>query len=970
LFLVSSRPVVALDPHQFLTQYIHTSWVQREEFALPSVAAIAQTAEGSLWLGTGSGLLRFDGMRFTPWTAAGGEELPANDILALQSSSDGGLWVATRAGIGYVVNRRLTNYTRKNGLPGGNVVAILAERSGGLWVATSAAGKSGLALIQNGVVKTYGAAEGIPKTALLSLFEDRDGTLWMGGTGLCRWRPGQIASCMALPAEVVSLQEDEDHSLLAVDAANKSIYRLSGGKLKLLIQTLGKASLAPKTLLKDRAGNIWLGTLGQGLLRLREGKLERFTRREGLSSDVIESIFEDREGNLWVGTASGLDRFRDPKVSRISTLEGLASDLVTAVYATRDGATWVGTEGGGLDRCWRGKVTHYQMNAGLPSTTVLSLYEDPRGRLWTGTTAGLAYLAGDRFKEVRSCGGQRLDRVFAITGDERGEIWLADAKKGLLVVRNACLEPVDLKGSEDRKDIYSLQCDRQGRLWVGYYGGGLLCMTRDGEVRRYTRTDGMAAGAVQAIYDDGRGAIWVGAAGGLSRLFKGKWTTWTTAQGLLPGGVYGIAEDNRGQLWLRASADILHVRLADLNTTDGKPGSANFLTAGIDDGVRLGVAGMANPRLTQSMDGRLWFSTEQGVAVVDPEKAERTRPLPVTIRLRVDGKPPQRESSGKIGVLGRELQFEYTALNLATQEDIRFRYKLEELDRDWRDAGSRREAVYSNLAPGSYRFRVTARTGGGVWDENDAVLPFQVERYYYQTLWFGSLCAIALGLMGWGIHWLRERQLRHQFQLVLRERTRLTRELHDTLLQGFAGVVYRLEASWRQFDNAPAASKEQLERALDQADRSLTEARQTITFLRMPMIENSNLAEILSIAGKQLTEGTPVAFEFTSKGEPRQLSYDEQWNLYALVREAMNNAIKHAQAKCIHLEMACSDDSIQLIVKDDGIGFDQAAAAEKKTSWGLRGMSERAKHIGGRLKVVSAPGSGTTVEFTLRPRKS
>jgi ligand-binding sensor domain-containing protein/signal transduction histidine kinase len=971
LLVLFANPIRAVDSTLALRQYIHSSWTEREGFALPTVQALAQTPDGYLWLGTSSGIYRFDGVHFVPWKPVEGEALPNNEVRALELSRDGTLWIGTASGVSKLTRGRLQNFTARNGLPDGKVVTILEDHAGSLWVATTGSTSGSLSVIQNGSVKTYTTADGLPSSSVLSLFEDRANNLWIGASdGLCKWRPGAGGCSQRFPATALSVEEDGGGNLLVGDTVTRTVLRLSDGALKPAIRSENNVSLAPRVLLRDRDGNVWIGTMGQGLVRLRDGKAERFTRRDGLSGDLIGTLFEDREGNLWVGTTNGLDRFRNPKVPRLSTIEGLSGDLITSVYATRDGDTWVGTSGGGLNRLHKGSITHYLLEDGLPSTTITALFEDAGQRLWVATTAGLACRSQGRFFQVRAPDGGAVDRVFAITGDANGTLWLADGRRGLLRVRGGRIAPHMIHDLPNEKDIYQIYVDRHDSLWIGYYHGGLT-VARDDKVTTYYPPERLNTGTVNSIYETRAGIMWLGTERGLSRLRNGVWTTWTKPQNIPEGGIHGIIEDEHDGLWMTASGGLLRASASELDASpNGSPQALVLSVYGLREGIRLGSGPkMANPRLAQSTNGVLWIATEDGVAFINPARMHSNAlPPPVIIeQLSVDGKRLDTSGSTEPVFQGRLVQVQFAALSLTDPEGVRFRYQLEGVDPSWVEGGTLRNISYANLRPGRYRFRVIASNDDGVWNTTGASLAFHVQQRFYLTWWFDGLCILALALLAWGAHSLRQKQLRSRFELVLRERSRLTRDLHDTLLQGFAGVLYQLEAAWRQFDNAPEISRQKLERALEQADQSLREARHAIAFLRLPAVENSTLPEALLVAGKQFTDGTPIRLSLDVKGEARPFPYDVQANLYVLAREAVNNAVKHARPAHIMIEFEYTPDSLRLVVRDDGVGFDPESPP-KKDRWGIPAMKERAEHIGATLTVKSSPGRGTSVEIDLGGR--
>ena len=380
---------------------------------------------------------------------------------------------------------------------------------------------------------------------------------------------------------------------------------------------------------------------------------------------------------------------------------------------------------------------------------------------------------------------------------------------------------------------------------------------------------------------------------------------------------------------------------------------------------------MTHPRMARSSDGRIWVCTEDGVAAIDPARAERNPMLtPAVIEQVVaDGKSYDPALGGEIGFRGHDLQIVYTGISLMAPERVRFQYRLANLDSNWTEAGTRRNAGYTNLRPGHYRFQVKASNSDGVWNTSVAEYPLRVDPYFYQTRWFAALCLGFTLLAVWSAHQLKVRRVVARMQLIAAERTRFSRELHDSLLQGFSGVVFLLEAASRQFETAPGLSKKRLDRALDQADQSLREAREMIGSMRIPALENNTLAEALRTTIEGMVSGLPVAFQFEVKGRAQPAPYNVEANLFLLAREAVTNCLNHASANRIRLELGFTPKELHVTIQDDGIGFDPEMAMAKTGHWGFRGMRERARVIGASFAVNTAEGRGTTIDVTVPWKK-
>lgn len=929
LGLALAGPVFGLDPRLSLRQYLHKSWTQRDGAQIPGVNALAQTADGYLWLGTNRGLLRFDGLKFS--TPAGPEE----SIRALAASSQGGLWIGTPHAVSLWDHQHLSE-ARGFDLPSGVAEALLEDHEGRLWFSSAVSGKPAfLVLDTRSPHPPLAGGEGVP-TEAVSITEDTEGVIWVasGGQAYSCSVSGRKYGCTA----AASLQPGWN-----------------------------RRGVVLKAVLHDRDGNLWIGTMGQGLFRVHGGVTEQFTERDGLSGDAVTALLEDRAGNIWVATMNGLDRFREPKVARWANVQGLSGNLVTVVRSTHNGDLWVGSMGGGLDLMVRSGISHFRIFSEPPRTDVLSLFEDAHDTLWLGTTRGPGTLQGMAFHVIPSENGEAYERVLAFAQDHEGTIWLADAERGLAAVRNNTIVPAHFPGIDDQ-GIHQLAIDRAGNLWVGYVQAG-VAVIGGGTCRRYRSADGLAPGCVQAVFEDRTGAVWVGTTRGMSRFRKGVWTTWSTDDGLPPGGVQAFAEDDRGTLWLVTRAGLAPVELSALDrfrsdrSGNPKPYRLALAFYGPNDGVRMPeIAGLANPRITTSRDGRIWLATPDGLAVLDPKSIRKNRPHPpMAIDQVLNGGKPQAPAPGDLHIRGRSIEIDYTALNLATPEALRFRYRLDPLDSDWVDAGARREIAYAELRPGHYRFLVTARGEDGVWNPNPASVEFTIDPRFYQTWAFAGMCLCGIALTVYAAHKWRMRLMRARFQIVLQERTRLTRELHDTLLQGFAGVVFQLEAATRQMETEPEASRTRIARALGQADQALREARQALSCLRMPELENNTLPEALKRAAETIVGGSDIRFHMEVTGRPCELPYDVQANLFVIAREAVNNGVAHAGADRITVTMDYRSDEMMLIVKDDGRGFD-LDQPRRSDHWGLAGMRERARHIGASLTIRSAPGKGTEVK--------
>jgi signal transduction histidine kinase/ligand-binding sensor domain-containing protein len=926
LVALTHAVLFALQPGLSPAQYVHTKWTESGGTPLPDISSLAQTSDGYLWVGTRHGLWRFDGFRLSAWASYGGQPSIDGVVYSVAPSGSGGLWIGTPAGLAAIENGKLVDYRARSTL-NGVVIALQADSRRGVWVAHAEKQKSELFLLDDSGAMLR-SNRGPPLPPVLSFSKRPDG-------GVLAVTEQGIYTCSA---DQSSFRCDPERSLLPRNAS-------------------ATLNTEVRSILPDRDGNLWIGTSHHGLYLLTNGRVHHFTRRDGLSNDFVNALIEDREGNVWVGTMGGLDRFRDPKVVRWSTAEGLTGNSISVVYASPTGDLWVAPFGGGLDVLRGGSVRHVIQAGGARRMEILSLFEDRAGVIWAGTTLGLIRIVNDRVEPVPFTKNLEFGTAICIAPGPDDTLWLTDTVRLARLVKNKIV-PAGIRPLP-QQPIYKLASDRAGRLWIGYHGGGVSVVDR-GAVRTFSALDGLGSGSVQAVFEDSRGDMWIGATESLSRCRRGTWTVWTAREGLPAGGVQGLLEDPSGALWILTPGGIAALPASGASGSD----KLSLTLYGPGDGIRFReLGGTSNPRITVAPDGHVWFATEDGLATIQPSGIRRnTVPPPVIVEaLTIDGK--RIASPGEnLKIRGRSLELEYTAISLTDAESIRFRYRILPVNSSWVNVGATRRIVFAGLSPGNYRLQLTACNNDGAWNPTGATVAFSIEPRFYQTWLFAILAVAAAGLLTYAFYRMRLRRVQDRFRLILQERTRLARDLHDTLLQGFAGVVYQLDAATRQLDTAPQEGRERLARALDQADQSLREARQAISSMRVPAIENNTLPEAIRRAGAQITEDTAIHFQLETRGKARELPYDVQANLFIIAREAVTNAANHAAPERITVTLSYLPNRVDLLVRDNGKGFEVEGAA-KANHWGLAGMRERAEQIGASFTVRSAPGAGTTVEL-------
>jgi len=978
----------ALNPALDVSQYAHTAWNARDGFTKGQIEAFAQTADGYLWLGTGFGLYRFDGVKIVPWQPPKDQSLPSSDIHSLAAARDGALWIGTGNGLASWNNGKLTSYTELAGL---SVSALIEDHSGAMWAGAYGLPEGKFCEIHQGSVRCH------PEMAHLghgvfSLYEDGKGNLWVGlDTGVCRWTPGppKFYPLSVQPFGISGMADGDDGSLLISMA--EGIGRLADGKAQVAHPfPTGMRKDRVFRILRDRDGGLWVATLGGGLVHFHQGRTEVFLQSDGLTGDSVARLFEDREGNLWAGTTSGLDRFRELPVVTYSTKQRLPTAGVGAVLAARDGSLWFDT-GDGLYRLNRAQFTVYRqrrsaakpgvreivMGGGLPEHAEAALFEDSRGRIWVSSLTGVGYLENDRFVPTALPGGY----IGTINEDSSGDLWTTNQNLGFFKWSpDGSVErfPWSTFGSKDPAPAL-LPDPAHGGVWLGFFRGGISYF-RDGQVRAaYSAADGLGAGRVNSLRWDSEGSLWAATDGGLSRLKGGRIVTLSSQNGLPCDAVHWTVEDDARSIWLGMPCAVVRVARSEFEAwaVDKMSGTIRATIFDSSDGVRnRAIAGAQAPIVAKLSDGRVWFPSLEGISMVDPRRLPYNKvPPPVHVeQINADRKIYDTNGKLRLPPLVRDVEIDYTALSFVAPEKMRFRFKLDGRDRDWHEVGNRRQAFYDDLPPRNYRFRVMAANDSGVWNEAGAAFDFSVDPAYYQTGWFRALVAGAVLALIAALYHLRLRYLRHQFNVRLDarvgERTRIARDLHDTLLQSFQGVLLKFHAVTYRLADRPEAKKD-LETAIEQARQAIAEGRAAVQGLRSSVVVTNDLARAITTFGEGLgsdQNGQPAPeFQVQVEGTSRDLAPLVRDEVYRITGEGLRNAFRHAGARHVEVEIHYDARHLRVRVRDDGKGIDPQVlgAGGREGHHGLPGMRERAELVGGRLAVWSELNSGTEIELTI-----
>ena len=944
------------------------------------VQAITQTRDGYLWVGTREGLARFDGEHFQAVDLVPGGTPPS--IFSLLESKDGSLWVGTDgAGLFRLHDRKVDRCLLPDGTREFQVFEIQEGGDGDVWIAIP----HQILCWVNGKLERRASFRNVRQ----AFCADKTGQVWLLDDQLKRLDTTVATNCVlkagSLPHSARSLYRDSG-GIFWIGADTRegsSLIELAGGVATSFRRPGGSAGYA-SVIFSDSTGDLWIGSYSglsrfvngefinlrapdepsyriyaiyqdqeqnlwvgseEGLARLTPKRFRTLTKKDGLAGNTVVTVCPSRDGSVWISSWSeGLNHLENGAISTLTKTNGLSSNFIMAMAEGHDGSLWAGTDyGGALNHLKDGKVTTYGHEQGLAvnaTTATTALFEDDQGRLWVGTRDMLQCWDGERFTEFPEMNNRKIN---ALCGGAAGVVWIG-MEQGLVGWRAGQFEDLTVKNPQLKISILSLYEDKENALWIGTRGRGLL------------------------------------------RWKNGVLTEFAKDRGLFNNSLYSILEDRHSNLWLNSSAGIFRVDKEELDAVAaGKKSSFTSISYGKADGILISgqYQDVTQPAACKSADGRLWFRTTQGVAVVDPDKISRNkRPPPVVIQEVIADKKPlgnlptATESNGKIIVQpGRgEIEIHYAGLSYSAPEKNQFRYRLQNEDLNWVDAGTRRIAFYNNLHPGEYRFQVTACNNDGIWNDTGAILTLVLKPYFWQTRWFLVLVATGfIGVVSGSARYVTRRRLQRKLErleqqnALEKERARIARDMHDELGAKLTSISFQGAMARRRLAN-PAEAERQIDKMSETA-RELVQSLDQIVWAVDPKNDTlENLATYVCRYASDFLGNSQLGCEFIipTKLPDYRLSTEVRHNVFLAVKEVLNNAVKHAAANRVTLKLIVRSGEFELNIADDGRGIaaeEISAGKIRRTGHGLTNLKERLAFIHGRFELNSQTGRGIEVRL-------
>jgi signal transduction histidine kinase/ligand-binding sensor domain-containing protein len=975
LIVFRCAPTFALDRDRSIVQFHYTAWSENDG-APSEISALAQTEDGYLWIGSPRGLFHFDGVKFEEYKPQPGVELPSHSIYSLMATPDGGLWISfDPTGLGFLRNGSLTAFTRPEELPDSPIHSFARDHDGRIWAGT----ETGLVLREGTRWIPIGHDWNFAPDFIRTLFVDREGTLWVATMKIIAFlRRGSKTFELAgsVGRGVTTLAQAKDGRVWFADDGSWEVRPVPIAGHDSNAEDPAVVEVGLHDLLIDREGALWITRMDRGIVRIRyperlgnrklgrhDHELESFGEKDGFSVGFAYKLLEDREANIWVGCSKGLVRFRRNQLVPVRLPQSYQK---LVLLAGKGGEIWIGAVNGGLLLHIRGESLLAEKVGGRTS----SVFRGSNGDVWWGSDTGIWLQHGTKFEyfPIPKSAGPPHFMYEIYPGRTDGGLWVRLGDFGTVHFMQGDWNLGDRAKGVPIAGPSASYPDPSGRVWLGFDAGQVHVLEGE-KVTAYSQIDGLDVGRIKVIRGLGQ-HIWVGGELGLMFFSEGRFRRVTVAAGEPFGAVSGIIETVDDGLWLNEMRGIVQIPPEEIRRLMADPNHrVTYRRFDYLDGLP-GAPQMSftNSTAVEATDRRLWFATDNGLAWIDPAHMVRNGvPPPVSI-LSIGSEKGRKPMSSavKLAPGTHTIEIDYTALSLSIPERVEFRYKLEGVDKDWQDVGTRRQALYTGLGPGRYRFRVIACNNDGVWNEQGAILAFSVAPAWYQTNWFLLLCIITGGTVVWSLYRLRVRQVAKgisaRFDERLAERTRIARDLHDTFLQTVQGSKLVVDDSLGPYSD-PIRMRRAMEQLSVWLGRATQEGRAALNSLRTTTTQTNDLAEALRRMTEDGLVPSSMAVTFSVVGDARELHPIVRDEVYRIGYEAIRNACTHSGASRLEVELRYAHD-LALRVSDNGIGIDPAIVDRgKDRHFGLQGMRERAARIGGNLALMSSPGSGTEIKL-------
>jgi signal transduction histidine kinase/ligand-binding sensor domain-containing protein len=959
-----------------LPGYFVQSWRTGDGLPVNTVNDVLQDSNGYVWLATLEGLVRFDGVAFEQFSSPLIAQAAARNIRALAQTADSTLLMLPAVGgVVQLKDGRFSPHPAGEGMAGNQLQTLFVDRGGAVWLSWAG---GGVRRWQAGRITDFGPTDGLSSRVRAVFAADGEGGVWIASGGfLGCYRDGRLAH----------IRENLNSTEFTVVAASRSggiwicknteLLKWNGGQFSTISTNLPWAGSSDnaREMFEDSHGALWIGTAAHGLFRLAGGQFAA----EETSQSQITSITEDRESDIWVGTTGGgINRLRPKSFILYNTKTGLPEDMSDSVCADGQGDVWLANRGSGVVRISDGNVSALHVQAGERKFRAYSVCPDDQDCVW-GIEGSLFRFPRDHPDQAQAVSNNLagdITRGHVLYKSRNGDIWVGSDMNVLGRFRGGLPENYVPETNFPGQRPRSIAEDTKGRIWIGTENRQLIQLA-GGKFTVFTQKDGLPDASIRSLYADAGGAVWAGTTGGGLVLWRNdKFTLISVADGLPDDNIAEMVEDDAGRLWCGTRSGIFYVAKSDLLAfADGKIPKVKGTIFGKSDGITgISCLGSCQPMTCKTSGGRLWFATQQGVLSLDSTVLEsNSRPPPVIIDgLFVNDRPMEITDPLEVPPLCHKIEFRFSVLSYAAPESVRIRYKLDGIDSDWVEIVNQRAAVYSGLRPGKYWMHLKACNNDGVWNEAGTSLAFVVRPAWWQSWWFqGSALIVLITLSGMGIRYWAQRRLKlklerlEQQQALEMERTRIARDLHDDLGATVTQVGLMLE----EMRATPSSAKEIEQQSAAISGRVLNLARDLDAVVWSVNPRNDSLGELFAYLSQSFLEyfrRTTIRprLEVMESVPDSALAPEVRHHLFLVVKEAVNNVIKHSQATEATLSLKVVDNILEIRIEDNGVGVSPDAIARSKRH-GFPNMRARVEQLGGKLEVSSEPAKGTSIRILI-----